>query len=172
MRKTLLFVGPSANKAILENDRMDGSVICAVRDEDGATWYIQAATEPAGPFTAVHHPEPDEDTGRSPEPVVVVVDPSTCELMLTGVSHISVVDVSEEYGGPEEGGWWYTRSWTKVCVAAAEDRADAVEKSLKAIYEDLDEGRPLSSVLSRGQTQVIKRDWPVEDRNLSKPHYC
>lgn len=84
---------------------------------------------------------------------------------------VDVVHSELAYGGPEEGGWWYTvteRVENHYC--ATRWMREHVLASIAARYEN--DGRPLSSVLSRGQYRVVISDQPVQARDPEgRPHY-
>jgi hypothetical protein len=69
--------------------------------------------------------------------------------------------LTREYGGPEEGGWYYD-AYTMVRVAAeCEDEATAIDVK-EALQSLVDDERPYHSVLSTGVTRYIVDDAPGE----------
>jgi hypothetical protein len=73
---------------------------------------------------------------------------------------VTVYDVSREYGGPEEGGWWYD-CWSVVEEQRVlVEEAEAVKKSLEEEYrDDLDD------------LQVVIEQCYRERETRRKPHY-
>jgi hypothetical protein len=73
---------------------------------------------------------------------------------------VTVYDVSREYGGPEEGGWWYD-CWSVVEEQRVlVEEAEAVKKSLEEEYrDDLDD------------LQVVIEKCYRERETRRKPHY-
>jgi hypothetical protein len=83
---------------------------------------------------------------------------------------VNVYLTDREYGGPEEGGWWFSTGEPVESHEVSEDEADALADTLRQKYSN--EGRrPVSSVLSEGEYCVSVEDhearpWPTE-----QPHY-
>jgi len=82
---------------------------------------------------------------------------------------VNVYDISQHYGGPEEGGWWY--DWHQcVCTVEALDAADVavVVEFLEKRF--ISEGNIHST---RGGTlyQVIAEYEPAESQSKERPHY-
>jgi hypothetical protein len=80
--------------------------------------------------------------------------------------------VFKNYGGPEEGGWWYEAGELLETVEC-KDEADAenVKAELLERYKDQDSPYPLESVLNTGTLRVIIEDEKGKDFPEVKPHY-
>jgi hypothetical protein len=84
--------------------------------------------------------------------------------VLVGVYH-----VDRCYGGPEEGGWWFD-AWQHVASRLVpEPQWPAIKAELLEEYPD--DGRSLSSVLSRGVTEVILENQVGQFTTKERPHY-
>lgn len=76
---------------------------------------------------------------------------------------VSIYNIDRAYGGPEEGGWWYTYGEPEMSLGehtliftdwvSANDYREQLEETL---LDALNEGRPdISSVLSIGRYSVV-----------------
>jgi len=88
-----------------------------------------------------------------------------------------------EYGGPEEGGWWYDTytpgdgDWMNdpppyghfSTVAEAEDAMEALEAWCE---EENKHRRSPSSMASEGHFVARLESWPAEPMPARRPHYC
>jgi hypothetical protein len=106
---------------------------------------------------------------RGDDGVLTEFAENAVSLVETGVWYVNVIDVSREYGGPEEGGWWWDNHRVRFSIPVAEANVDAVKKTMEDDFGDDDDGRSLSSVLSSGQTRVTVTEWPAE--STEPPHY-
>lgn len=83
------------------------------------------------------------------------------------------------YGGPEEGGWWYTTSTFSRAHGEhtkcfkSRDEARLYSDTLYPIVEELNIGRPaLSSVLSNGRYTIhISEELPSLFLPTERPYY-
>lgn len=76
--------------------------------------------------------------------------------------------VTREYGGPEEGGWYYNQDRIK----RSEPYTEAGHAAMEAEVTGLNEGRrELSSVLSTGRYRLAAECEPGEDYPKKRPHY-
>ena len=84
--------------------------------------------------------------------------------VLVGVYH-----VDRSYGGPEEGGWFFD-AWQHVASRlVSKPRWPGIKDELLQEYPD--DGRPLSSVLSRGVTEVVLENRVGQFETRERPHY-
>lgn len=83
--------------------------------------------------------------------------------------NVNVYEVSRNYGGPEEGGWWYD---TGHCVETRRcaTRADA-ERVQAALRDEYPRTGRRSSVLGGDDYEVVIEDGPGRDYPEHRPHY-
>jgi hypothetical protein len=82
---------------------------------------------------------------------------------------VTAYEVDREYGGPEEGGWWYdTGQVVKTVQAKAED-VDRVREALEKAYP---RNGQVSSVNYRGGDYRVRvEDRPGADYPTERPYY-
>jgi hypothetical protein len=96
--------------------------------------------------------------------------------------YVHLFHVTREYGGPEEGGWYYTagqaisRPWGHGSIGPFSDPKDAYEVCGHAnAFADVEMNagaRPLSSVLSTGRYEWrVTTDRDAQDFPEFRPHY-
>lgn len=97
---------------------------------------------------------------------------------MSAVDRIVAVEYSREYGGPEEGDWWYDLTTPLASRRArGKKRNRRFAREMRRRFAHLDDGRPLSSVLSTGRVNVITVSRAYADEYLndqrpqSRPHY-
>jgi hypothetical protein len=84
--------------------------------------------------------------------------------VLVGIYH-----VDRCYGGPEEGDWWFD-AWQHVASRLVpEARWPTIKADL--LEECPDDGRPLSSVLSGGVTEVVLEGRVGQFTTKERPYY-
>jgi hypothetical protein len=88
------------------------------------------------------------------------------------VRFVNVYWVTRNYGGPQEGGWWYDAGELQEChVCTTEEEAEKLALKLddgKFSNEGL---RDLGSVLSSGVFRVLISERPGHDWPEERPHY-
>jgi len=88
-----------------------------------------------------------------------------------------------EYGGPEEGGWWFDTyvpvdgDWLteppKFGHFASVEEVEAAYEALKRwCDEENQKRRGPSSMASEGHFVVWLESWPAEPMPKTRPHYC
>jgi hypothetical protein len=99
---------------------------------------------------------------------------------------VAIYLVDRSFGGPEEGGWYYSEGdlvhpdelsvegWTPGGVFGKEDEAiefcDGLQRALDAGPNK--SRRPISSVLSTGRYRaMIHSGWPPQHFPDTRPHY-
>lgn len=106
--------------------------------------------------------------------------PFHCEDCQVKPRWVNVYEMSQEYGGPEEGGWWYdsgepVESRRYVCTSAtAEEHRQVRQAELDNASEDDggNKGRPqYSHSNSRGRASVYVEDHFARFFPKSRPHY-
>lgn len=110
----------------------------------------------------------------------------TLEQDSAGFWTVAVFLVDRRYGGPEEGGWWYStgvrcdRTIPEVGVHGAprifmDEQAaqDWCSEANNRLAETVNKGRrPVSSMLSQGVYRAqIYDGWPPESYPSFRPHY-
>jgi hypothetical protein len=126
--------------------------------------------------------------------IVIVADNDTADALVTQLGSDESVQIEsvepityyvhkyeerQQYGGPEEGGWWYDqRTPVQHAVYSSEDEEDATEKcrALNRAEYERREGLSVrySSVLSHRETfyTYSVREEPVAvDEPEHRPHY-
>ena len=93
---------------------------------------------------------------------------------------VSIYKIDRAYGGPEEGGWWYTCGEPILefgahtrCFHILEEAQDYQALLEKTLIVELNEGRrPISSVLSEGvfESYLDENQYP-ESFPKVRPHY-
>ncbi len=92
------------------------------------------------------------------------------ELPLMGSCYVNAYGVTREYGGPEEGGWWYDRGTPVASLWVEADEAEKAADELKARYDHIKEG-DLSSVLGGTELWVKIEDHFAAPWPATRPHY-
>ena len=83
---------------------------------------------------------------------------------------VGLYHVERQYGGPEEGGWWYDCFYHVLSIPAwGED--DARQQWSRLQQRTLKPERPLSSMLSDGEARVIFEERPGQYETTEVPHY-
>lgn len=86
--------------------------------------------------------------------------------------HVNVYLVDQAYGGPEEGGWWYTYGEPRLSVLALPEEAEYVAYCHEIDPNFSNNGRrPISSVLSQGEYRVRVENHVAEHWPKQTPHY-
>ena len=103
---------------------------------------------------------------------------------------VAAYDVSRHYGGPEEGGWWYSDGPLIGVLDVALDNDTATEKcwDINQAYNDLDgngEDRRVATVVQIPREErvgypchedrddtVTSWDVPLSYKGDYRPHYC
>ena len=92
-------------------------------------------------------------------------------IKIPGACFVNAHLVTRNYGGPEEGGWYYDAGSLLESVLVARELADEAIEELRLEYGHLDDGRQLSSVLSTGKVNYTITDQPGESWPKERPHY-
>jgi hypothetical protein len=92
-------------------------------------------------------------------------------VMDTDVVYVCAWVLTREYGGPEEGGWWYDAGDLQASVPSSQTNAEVVKQRLQEELAHLDCGRPISSVLHSGSLRVAVQDEPGASYPDRRPHY-
>jgi hypothetical protein len=80
---------------------------------------------------------------------------------------------TREYGGPEEGGWWFdTGESREVYTCHTESEVEVHQKQAEETVAKRNEGRrPIDSVVSTGRYSVTVEDEKPESYLAVTPHY-
>jgi hypothetical protein len=86
---------------------------------------------------------------------------------------VSIYAVSRNYGGPEEGGWWYDIcEFTGVSERVEVSEVEAAKERLLKLFEDEQPRYPITSVLSDGpEYRVTFETRAGEFETEERPHY-
>jgi len=88
------------------------------------------------------------------------------------MKYVNSYHVTREYGGPEEGGWYHDMWWPLACVPildeATDEQIEHLIDELNKKFEDEDDGRDLSSVISTGIVQTILEDSVPEQPQMPR----
>jgi hypothetical protein len=77
---------------------------------------------------------------------------------MIGTAAFTCGEVDRVYGGPEEGGWYYTHFEPERVIIVPARKAERCERLLQKWEDRQNEGRPsISSVLSRGRARCPQR---------------
>lgn len=72
---------------------------------------------------------------------------------------ITVTLTTREYGGPEEGGWWYDASeLLAVRRGRGKKKTRRILRSLRRKYMGMDDPQPISNYWSQGKVRVRLED--------------
>lgn len=158
-QRPIMLLGPRAERTFLKGieDAEEGMGFYC-RDTDGQKWFWSGAN-----FALIKE-EYNEDWNLRDDPDAVILEKEKVRVLFTKVQYVTAYHVTQQYGGPEEGGWWYNAKeiLAVVPVSSDEQTANLVRAALEKEFEDLHDPRPLYSVLSEGQVVVEIRDLPVE----------
>lgn len=80
---------------------------------------------------------------------------------------------TREYGGPEEGGWWFdTGEPQEIYTCNTESEVEHFKQVAQQQVDKRNEGRrPLSSVVSTGRYSMSVEDGKPEAYPAVQPHY-
>jgi hypothetical protein len=123
------------------------------------------------------------DDGKVWEHVLWVDLPNGESLELVDVTpkvYVNIYLHNREYGGPEEGGWWYdsytpsndldddieTGHFTSTEAAEA-----AYQKAIETCQEENRTRRSPSSVISEGHYEAMLEAWPAAQQPEFRPYY-
>ena len=119
------------------------------------------------PTCGAEDAEPPTDEEGDP------LQPGGIVLEWTTDVYVNVYMVDQAFGGREEGGWWYM-----VGHPVESHRYDSMNDAQEALakletnYGEMNKGRrPISSVLSTGQYQVMLETHFAESWPKCRPHY-
>lgn len=86
--------------------------------------------------------------------------------------YIGAYEVYQVYGGPEEGGWWYTHSiHISSMMLRHDDDILTVARALWNEYENKDDGREVTSVLADNAVFVYFENTPGEWHDNERQYF-
>lgn len=93
--------------------------------------------------------------------------------LIKAAFYVNVYRLDREFGGPEEGGWWYdTREVVRSNPATSEDAGEVLAELLRLTGE-FPEGRERYSMAPRAEDfEIVVEDHPGEDSPAERPFYC
>lgn len=94
---------------------------------------------------------------------------------ITPAIYVNVYLVNREYGGPEEGGWYYDVGSIEESLRCRDEaHAKQVCERKTAQYNEENKNRrsDIGSVLSEGRYDVKQEAWAGEHWPAERPYYC
>jgi len=90
----------------------------------------------------------------------------------SGGLFVNVYDQNEAYGGPEEGGWYYTQGrFLEGVPASSPQQAEEIRERLKAKYSgENDSRRPAGSIMLHDPHTEIPDDWEPTSQADDESH--
>jgi hypothetical protein len=87
--------------------------------------------------------------------------------------YINVYMLDRAYGGPEEGGWWFTYGEPVRSFSYRSERVkERLLRRVQCVVDALNEGRTsINSVLSAGEFAVRQDGHPAEAFPKERPYY-
>jgi hypothetical protein len=83
---------------------------------------------------------------------------------------VNVYEVTREYGGPEEGGWWFNALRCIESIPCRAENMDTMIQWAKNEYRNIKSGN-IYSVLGGSELEVMFEDSPSESETRRKPHW-
>jgi len=90
------------------------------------------------------------------------------------LSFVNVYLVDQAFGGPEEGGWWYSVGHPERSTPCIDmDELDEAKRSAREFCKEENGERrsDISSVISEGRYEFMVERAPGNPWPLEKPHY-
>ena len=88
--------------------------------------------------------------------------------------HVNEYHMDRAYGGPEEGGWWYTtgRFIDRLGTADTIEEARTIEDRHQSEMDELNHGLPsIDSMASQGRNVILIDERPGADFPSERPYY-
>ena len=91
--------------------------------------------------------------------------------------YVSEYSVTREYGGPEEGGWWFDKAQhvRMICICEDQQAASQISMSLNSAQNEIDESDPEYAgrySVNGGADIVFYSEDSIGDHTLKEwPHY-
>lgn len=83
---------------------------------------------------------------------------------------VNIYSVTREYGGPEEGGWWYNCNDCIEVVPVANKNSDLMKELMEKKYASHKHGN-IYSVLGGRDIEVEIESEPQQSETRERPHY-
>ena len=112
--------------------------------------------------------------GSTEAEVAWIQDLLKIESAKEGPYYVNLYDTNRQYGGPEEGGWWYDSGEFVECrgVFGSLERAEQAADSMEADIAQLREGLyPPGSMLCTGWPLLRVQDHAGKNYPEKRPHY-
>ena len=89
------------------------------------------------------------------------------------IKWVNAYEHYRDYGGPEEGGWWYEQYVPLQGIPVEEKDVEEAKKRLLRIYKEEYDGVDLNSVLSIGKAclEIFVEDHPPRLDPEERPYY-
>jgi hypothetical protein len=87
--------------------------------------------------------------------------------------YVNIYLVDQGYGGPEEGGWWFTHGTPHASIPVlGKETVEEVVDRYQPLVDQMNEGRySISSVLSEGVYQIHHEKHQAKAFPHERPHY-
>lgn len=85
--------------------------------------------------------------------------------------YVNVYLDDREYGGPEEGGWWYDTSRIRRVVPTTREHAEELKKRLELEFSNEGRRSDIGSVLSEGRYRVAIEPSYGQTTPETRPRY-
>jgi hypothetical protein len=86
------------------------------------------------------------------------------------IGFVNVYEVTREYGGAEEGGWYYNSLRCLESIPCQHGYASDIIEWAKEEYAHIKHGN-IYSVLGGAELEVMWEDSPCESETRNRPHY-
>jgi hypothetical protein len=87
--------------------------------------------------------------------------------------YINAYYVTKQYGGPEEGGWWYNHgeplATIEIPTGASKESIEVIKGFLKVFYENLH--NPPSSNVNGYEVEIVIQDKKARKYPWTRPRY-
>jgi hypothetical protein len=86
------------------------------------------------------------------------------------IVYVNVYEITREYGGPEEGGWWYNRLRCLETYPVRNKNSELMQEQLEKDYAHIKQGN-IYSVLGGTELNVYIEERPKQSETKERPHY-
>lgn len=154
----------------------EGDLVKFPDGREGWLWHIKTEEEAEDDWEKAGQP----DDWESRRGIVKFADGNSETVgledfeVVTPKIYVNIYLHDRQYGGPEEGGWWFD-VWDVEEVFRCRDEAHAKQvfelKTGEAVEDNKLRRSDVSSVISEGRYEVKLEAWPAERIPAVAPHY-